>query len=336
MVQSHGHRRPHRAPADRQSAAIFVAGCAQPATPTAPSLDFQGAPGVTVASASGQLTVGVWWSPAQPTVGYDAAQLAVTDATGAPLSGLTLTIVPWMPAHAHGASVEPAVSETSPGVYVATPLDFYMAGSWELRTAIARATDAGAIDDSAQPTVDVRAAEVLTWPGFALLANVVLPTGKAVGDGTNPASTDATGTGTCSVSLGVDLEKVRGPLYGALYAWLTYSGSSTVLPPGATASLTTSFPLQVTALAVAGYVFDNEAAAALYVNFLERGDNTLNGVTQPGTVLRLTTVGATGLLSIAEDWRLSASLYSDVLLSSFGRNQQAGAGLAASLVRAWR
>ncbi len=180
------------------------------------------------------------------------------------------------------------------------------------------------------------AAEMLYWPGFALLANVVLPTGKAVGDGTNPASTDATGTGTYSVSLGVDLEKVHGPLYGALYAWLTYSGSSTVLPPGAMASLTTSYPLQATALVVGGYVFENEAAAALYINFLERGDNTLNGVTQPGTVLRLTTVGATGLLPIAEDWRLSASVYSDVLLSSFGRNQQAGAGVTASLVRAWR
>jgi len=180
------------------------------------------------------------------------------------------------------------------------------------------------------------AAEMLTWPGFALLANVVLPTGKATGDGTNPASTDATGTGTFSVSLGVDLEKVHGPLYGALYAWLTYSGSRTVLPPGAMESLTTSFPLQATVLAVGGYVFENEAAAALYINFLERGDDTLNGMPQPGTVLRLTTLGATGLLPIAEDWRLSASVYSDVLLSSFGRNQQAGAGLTASLVRAWR
>src|SRR5579863_5252698 len=146
------------------------------------------------------------------------------------------------------------------------------------------------------------AAEMLYWPGFALLANVVLPTGKAVGDGTNPASTDATGTGTYGVSLGVDLEKVHGPLYAALYAWLTYSGSRTVLPPGSTTSLTTSYPLQATALAVAGYVFANEAAAALYINFLERGDDALNGVTQPGTVLRLTTMGATGLLPIAEDW----------------------------------
>ncbi len=109
-----------------------------------------------------------------------------------------------------------------------------------------------------------------------------------------------------------------------------------MLPPGATASLTTSFPLQLTALAVAGYVFENEAAAALYLNFLERGDNTLNGTTQPGTVLRLTTVGATGLIPLGDAWRLSGSIYCDVLLSSFGRNEQGGAGVTASLVRAWR
>ncbi len=144
-------------------AALLGAGCGgQGGTPTPPVLDFQGAPALTMPSASGQLTVAVWWSPPQPTVGYDAAQLAVTDATGTPVTGLTLTIVPWMPAHGHGASVEPAVSEATPGVYLATPLDFYMAGNWELRTAVARSPDAGdgagtgAIDDSVQPTVDVR------------------------------------------------------------------------------------------------------------------------------------------------------------------------------------
>jgi hypothetical protein len=178
------------------------------------------------------------------------------------------------------------------------------------------------------------AAEMLYWPGFALLGGVVFPTGKAVGDGTNPASTNATGTGTFSASLGVDLEKVHGPLYGALNAWLTYSGSNTVstqLGPQ-----TTSYPLQVTALAVAGYVFENEAAAALYVNFLERGDVTINGVTTGGTVLRLTTVGATGLLPLGDDWRLSGSIYSDLPIASFGSNEQAGAGVTVSLVRAWR
>ncbi|HEX3904166.1 MAG TPA: hypothetical protein VH853_15105 [Polyangia bacterium] len=179
------------------------------------------------------------------------------------------------------------------------------------------------------------AAEMMYWPGFALLGGVVFPTGKAVGDGTNPASTDATGTGTTSVSLGVDLEKVHGPLYAALYLWASYSASNTVTP-GSTSALTTSYPLQLTALAVAGYVFQNEAAAALYINFLERGDTSINGATQPESGLRLTTVGATGLFPIAVDWRLSASIYTDLLFSSFGRNEQAGAGLTVSLVRAWR
>jgi hypothetical protein len=147
------------------SAAILVAGCGQPPPPTAAALVFPGAPALTMASASGGLNIGLWWSPPQPTVGYDATQLAITDTTGAPVTGLTLAIIPWMPAHGHGASVLPTVSEIAPGVYVATPLDFFMAGNWELMTAISRpagdagsasdAGSAGAIDDSADPTLEV-------------------------------------------------------------------------------------------------------------------------------------------------------------------------------------
>jgi hypothetical protein len=182
------------------------------------------------------------------------------------------------------------------------------------------------------------AAEMLYWPGFALLGGVVFPTGKAVGDGTNPTATDATGTGTFNASLGVDIEKVHGPLYGALNLWVTYSADST----GGTSMtpVTTSYPLQLTALAVAGYVFESEAAIALYVNFLERGDTTVKSPISNGPAagsgLRLTTVGGTGLVPVAVDWRVSASLYTDVLASSFGRNEQAGVGGSVSLVRAWR
>jgi len=50
------------------------------------------------------------------------------------------------------------------------------------------------------------ASETLYWPGFALLAAVVFPTGRAAGSGTNPAGTDATGTGTVSGSLGLAFE----------------------------------------------------------------------------------------------------------------------------------
>ena len=129
------------------------------AAPTMPSLTFEGPPATTVTSSSGQLTIAVWWSPAQPSVGYDASQLAIRAADGTPISGADLTVVPWMTAHAHGASVQPTVSETAPGIYVATPLDFYMSGAWELRTRIQRQADdssrAAAIDDTAAPGVDV-------------------------------------------------------------------------------------------------------------------------------------------------------------------------------------
>jgi hypothetical protein len=137
-------------------AAFAAAGCGGATTPDMPALVFDGPPALTVPSASGALSIAVWWSPVQPTVGYDAAQLAITDATGAPVTGLALTVVPFMPAHGHGASVYPTISETTPGTYVATPLDFFMAGNWELVTTIASGSDGGGtIDDSAQPTVDV-------------------------------------------------------------------------------------------------------------------------------------------------------------------------------------
>jgi hypothetical protein len=178
------------------------------------------------------------------------------------------------------------------------------------------------------------ASETLYWPGFALLASVVFPTGKAAGSGTNPAGTDATGTGTLNASLGVSFEKIHGPLYFALDGWVTVSGDRTVDTPGF-GTTTTGFPLQVTALGVAGYVFQNEAAAAVYVSFLDRGDTALNGVTQPGTELRLTTVGLSGLLPLGELWRLQGTVFADLPAAPFGRNEQAGGGLTVALVRLW-
>ena len=134
---------------------LALAGCGATPTPPPPDLTFAGSPDVTVASDSGGLAIAVWWSPAQPTVGFAASQFAITDAAGAPVAGATVTVVPFMPAHGHGGSVLPTVTESSPGVYVATPLDFYMSGTWQLRTRIQRAGDAAQIDDTAAPSVDV-------------------------------------------------------------------------------------------------------------------------------------------------------------------------------------
>jgi len=130
---------------------LVGASCGGDPTPLqAAPLVFGGEPAETVTTAGGQANVAIRWSWSPPVVGYDAGELTITDGTGAPVTGVTLAVVPWMPAHGHGASVAPSVSETSPGVYVAAPLDFYMSGTWQLLTTIT-----GAIDDTAQPSVDI-------------------------------------------------------------------------------------------------------------------------------------------------------------------------------------
>jgi hypothetical protein len=41
-----------------------------------------------------------------------------------------------MPAMGHGTSVIPIIEEDSPGTYVVRDVDFFMPGTWELRTSI--------------------------------------------------------------------------------------------------------------------------------------------------------------------------------------------------------
>ncbi|HVZ89254.1 MAG TPA: hypothetical protein VHG72_19965 [Polyangia bacterium] len=176
--------------------------------------------------------------------------------------------------------------------------------------------------------------EALYWPGFGVMTALLIPTGKPVGEGNDPSSTDATGTGTYNLSVGVEIQKVSGSFYFLFDGWVTYCWGRTVQIPGS-AALTTSFPLQWTALGVAGYVFPNEAALGLYVNFLARPDDRLNGDLQPGSALQLTTAGLSGVLPIRDVWRVQGSVFSDVLISPFGRNELGGAGVSAALVRVW-
>ena len=98
----------------------------------------------------GKLSVELRSSPQPPARGDDAVQMRFRDTSGAPASGLTISMVPWMPAHGHGTSVKPVVTETEPGVYVAAPVNLFMAGAWQLITTIT-----GPVDDSVTPTLDV-------------------------------------------------------------------------------------------------------------------------------------------------------------------------------------
>jgi hypothetical protein len=178
------------------------------------------------------------------------------------------------------------------------------------------------------------AAQALYWPGLGVLAASTIPTGTPPDEASHPLAADATGAGTYDITVGLAVEKVRGHVYAALDGWLTYRFART-WSGGGGASLSESFGARWTALAVAGYVFDSEAALGLYVSGLNEGPATINGVREPETRLRSTTMGIAGVLPIGDLLRLQGALFGDVRVESFGRNEPAGSGLTVSLVRVW-
>ena len=74
-------------------------------------------------------------------------EITVTDKTGNPVDGLTVSVTPWMPAIGHGQSALVTVTPKGKGVYAVAPLAFFMAGEWELVTKIE-----GPMSDSANPS----------------------------------------------------------------------------------------------------------------------------------------------------------------------------------------
>ena len=106
----------------------------------------------TETSSAGLLRIEVRTAPQQPpSRGVQTIQLVIRDAaTDAAESGLTLGVLPWMPAMGHGAPLTPSVSEGPPGTYVVGDVDFFMPGVWELRTSIS-----GPVTDHAAPSFQI-------------------------------------------------------------------------------------------------------------------------------------------------------------------------------------
>lgn len=88
----------------------------------------------TITSPAGTLHFDVRTAPSQPPArGAITLLLTVTDAAGNGVDGLDLTVVPWMPAMGHGASITPSVTPRGGGDYAVNDLVLVMQGTWELR-----------------------------------------------------------------------------------------------------------------------------------------------------------------------------------------------------------
>lgn len=119
---------------------------------SAASADTSATPYAVLDTGTGAFHLEVRTSPDQPpTHGVLVVDLTVTDKRAAPVVGAQVQVTPWMPAHGHGTSVTPTVTELGAGKYRVSNVDLYMPGSWQLRTSIG-----DAITDNVTIPVDVR------------------------------------------------------------------------------------------------------------------------------------------------------------------------------------
>jgi hypothetical protein len=130
--------------------ALFADGCGSSIDP--PASEFPAEPYATMISETGELSIEVRTSPAQPLDrGVARALFTITRGSGVPIDGLQIEVTPWMPAMAHGTSLRPIVSAEGNGRYVIDNLGLFMPGQWQLKTSFA-----GAVEDRVTPTIEVR------------------------------------------------------------------------------------------------------------------------------------------------------------------------------------
>jgi hypothetical protein len=124
-------------------------------TSAPPPSGFPAEPAQTLTSDQKDLIVEVRTSPEPATRGDQSVEYTITEtASGAPVTGLRIDVVPWMPIMNHGTSIVPSVSETGPGVYVISNVDLFMTGEWQLRSTITAAVPAPDAGDGGAALTD--------------------------------------------------------------------------------------------------------------------------------------------------------------------------------------
>jgi len=127
----------------KRIAVLLVAACS-----SAPPPSFGTTPITTATSTACGVSFDVYSAPDPLVRGPSSIELVATSATP---PGLSIAMVPFMPAMGHGAATIPTITDEGGGVFVATDVVMAMPGTWQLRTTISGAcSDAIVIDVEVQ------------------------------------------------------------------------------------------------------------------------------------------------------------------------------------------
>jgi hypothetical protein len=75
-------------------------------------------------------------TPSPPKKGTNTMLLQIDDAAGKPLEGATVSVLPYMPDHAHGSAVTPVVTAMGGGKYAVAKLYYPMPGLWKVTVTV--------------------------------------------------------------------------------------------------------------------------------------------------------------------------------------------------------
>jgi hypothetical protein len=164
-------------------------------------------------------------------------------------------------------------------------------------------------------------------PGLALQVGASLPTGRAPEDADQPLGTDATGLGSTQLSAGLDVERALGNLLLDGSGLLTWRLARTV------GGVREQLGLAGSLFGAVGWAFRHERALALTAAVALEGPARINGEAVPDSGRILTTLGLSAGTPLPAGWRLQGRLYAD--LPVLGKNQTAGPGVSAVVLRTW-
>jgi Putative MetA-pathway of phenol degradation len=165
------------------------------------------------------------------------------------------------------------------------------------------------------------------WPGIALSFGLTLPTGRAPEAASTPLATGSTGTGSLQASAQIQLERSFGDVF------VIAAGSADWRSPRVVGDHHGQRGPSFSAFMAAGDTFKSGLVAALTLSYTAEIEGRSQGARVPESGYELTRVGLAGGYSFTDEWRIQASLYSDVPIPLLARNQPLGGGLTVMLLR---
>jgi hypothetical protein len=129
--------------------------------------------------------------------------------------------------------------------------------------------------------------------------------------------------------VGFAVEEIVGRGFVSLSGWVSKRTARAVM------GVEQTFAPGLSALLSGGYTFGHETTVGAFAFAFRRGDAHDSSGAIANSGVALATAGAAVATPFWDSWRLQATLFTDVPVAGWGRNQSAGFGGTLAVIRFW-